>query len=136
MGLLHAFQIGTLPDLIQIVEGRGHTLKNTTVLFTEAEAYQMLLRGHAPQSEPFRKWVTEEVLPELRKNGLYSPARSLLPSQDPETVHQINQIQEELQALKMQVQMLLKRVEGPKPLSLPPPKRGPIRALLSLFSRK
>lgn len=32
-------------------------------LFTEATMYDMLLRGHAPQSEPFRKWVTEEVLP-------------------------------------------------------------------------
>lgn len=31
----------------------------------------MLLRGHAPQSEPFRKWVTEEVLPSIRKTGTY-----------------------------------------------------------------
>ncbi len=114
----------------------GRKYSRNTALFTEGQCYRMLMKGNAPASEPFRKWVTEEVLPELRKNGLYSPARSLLPSQDPETVHQINQIQEELQALKMQVQMLLKRVEGPKPLALPPPKRGPIRALLSIFSRK
>lgn len=40
-------------------------------LFPEPVVYQMLLRGHAPQSEPFRKWVTEEVLPSIRKTGTY-----------------------------------------------------------------
>lgn len=40
-------------------------------LFSEAVVYQMLLRGHAPASEPFRKWVTEEVLPSIRKTGSY-----------------------------------------------------------------
>ncbi|MCY1280792.1 hypothetical protein D9M68_343560 [compost metagenome] len=32
----------------------------------------MLLKGHAPQSEPFRKWVTEEVLPTIRKTRAYN----------------------------------------------------------------
>ncbi|MGL5006027.1 MAG: BRO-N domain-containing protein [Plesiomonas sp.] len=40
-------------------------------LFSESLTYQMLLRGHAKQSEPFRKWVTEEVLPSIRKIGTY-----------------------------------------------------------------
>lgn len=38
----------------------------------ETTMYQMLLRGHAPASEPFRKWVTEEVLPSIRKTGSYN----------------------------------------------------------------
>ncbi|MNJ71902.1 hypothetical protein D3C77_684980 [compost metagenome] len=36
----------------------------------------MLLRSRAPQTEPFRKWVTEEVLPTIRKTGQYSAAES------------------------------------------------------------
>ncbi|WP_411157866.1 Bro-N domain-containing protein [Pseudomonas sp. VE 196-7] len=55
---------------------RGHALRSTTVLFTESETYEMLLRGKAPQSEPFRKWVTEEVLPTIRKTGQYNAAES------------------------------------------------------------
>lgn len=39
----------------------------------------MLLRGHAPQSEPFRKWVTEEVLPSIRKTGSYNVNESETP---------------------------------------------------------
>lgn len=57
----------------------GKKLRSTTTLFTEAETYQMLLRGHAPQSEPFRKWVTEEVLPSIRKTGKYNAEDSTNP---------------------------------------------------------
>ena len=49
------------------------------VIFTESESYLMLLRGHAPASEPFRKWVTEEVLPSIRKTGSYDIGTSTTP---------------------------------------------------------
>ncbi|NNA05079.1 hypothetical protein HBN72_23930 [Pseudomonas lundensis] len=39
----------------------------------------MLLRGRAPASEPFRKWVTEEVLQTIRKTGPYSAGESTNP---------------------------------------------------------
>jgi len=45
----------------------------------EPAVYQMLLRGNATQSEPFRKWVTEEVLPSIRKTGSYDIAKSETP---------------------------------------------------------
>lgn len=45
-------------------------------LFSEA----LLLRGHAPQSEPFRKWVTEEVLPTIHKTGQYNAEESTNPA--------------------------------------------------------
>lgn len=41
------------------------------ILLPEGETYRMLLRGHAPASEPFRKWVTEVVLPTIRKTGKF-----------------------------------------------------------------
>lgn len=40
-------------------------------LFNESAVYTMLLRGHAPASEPFRKWVTEEVLPTCKSPLLH-----------------------------------------------------------------
>ena len=51
-------------------------LPDNTSIFTEAQVYQMLLRGRAEASEPFRKWVTEEVLPTIRKTGQYNAAES------------------------------------------------------------
>jgi len=70
-GHKHAMQLGTLGVPAEITEGRGHTLKATSWLFSESAVYQMLLRGHAPASEPFRKWVTEIVLPSIRKTGKF-----------------------------------------------------------------
>lgn len=49
----------------------GRVLPSTTSLMPESHVYKMLLRGHSPQTEPFRKWVTEEVLPTIRKTGKY-----------------------------------------------------------------
>ena len=48
-------------------------------LASEEWVYSMLLKGHAPASEPFRKWVTEEVLPTIRKTGSYNAEGSTNP---------------------------------------------------------
>lgn len=53
-------------------------MRDTTWLIDEPNTYKVLLRGHSPQSEPFRKWVTEEVLPTIRKTGKYDIAKSNL----------------------------------------------------------
>ena len=45
----------------------------------ETWVYKMLLAGHAPASEPFRKWITEEVLPTIRKTGSYNAEESTNP---------------------------------------------------------
>lgn len=71
---LMAFEAMSLPK-----DSQGRTLRTTTTLFNEPDVYGMLLRGHAPQSEPFRKWVTEEVLPTIRKTGSYNAEESTNP---------------------------------------------------------
>ncbi|RFF62187.1 hypothetical protein D0A22_15720 [Stutzerimonas stutzeri] len=45
--------------------------QKNTALLNEANTYRMLLKGRAEQSEPFRKWVTEVVLPTIRKTGKF-----------------------------------------------------------------
>ena len=58
----------------------GRSMRSSTAVSTEADVYQMLLRGHSPASEPFRKWVTEEVLPTIRKTGKYNAEESTNPA--------------------------------------------------------
>ncbi|WP_267908779.1 BRO family protein [Stutzerimonas stutzeri] len=69
MGDLHEVYNKTI-DLPKDMSGKSY--QNKTALLDEPNTYRMLLRGHAPQSEPFRKWVTEEVLPSIRKTGSYN----------------------------------------------------------------
>ena len=38
----------------------------------ESGLYTVILRSDKPQEKPFRKWVTSEVLPSIRKHGSYS----------------------------------------------------------------
>ncbi|WP_418951617.1 Bro-N domain-containing protein [Pseudomonas granadensis] len=56
-----------------------HTVRHLQArswMFSESTVYSMLLKGQAPQSEPFRKWGTEEVLPTIRKTGKYDAEQS------------------------------------------------------------
>lgn len=41
------------------------------VCINESGLYSVILRSDKPQSKPFRKWVTSEVLPSIRKTGSY-----------------------------------------------------------------
>lgn len=38
---------------------------------SESGMYSMVLRSRKPEAKAFRKWVTSEVLPAIRKNGGY-----------------------------------------------------------------
>ena len=41
------------------------------VIINESGLYAVILRSDKPQAKPFRKWVTSEVLPTIRKTGEY-----------------------------------------------------------------
>lgn len=51
------------------------------VYVTEAGMYDVILRSDAPTAKPFRKWVTSEVLPSIRKSGSYSLEAPLSPAE-------------------------------------------------------
>lgn len=42
-----------------------------TTIINESGLYTVVLRSDKPQAKPFRKWVTSEVLPSIRKHGAY-----------------------------------------------------------------
>lgn len=45
---------------------------NMTVI-SEAGLYTLLMRSNKEEAKPFRRWVTHDVLPSIRKTGSYSP---------------------------------------------------------------
>ena len=62
-----------------------HTLggiQNMTII-NESGLYSVILRSDKPQAKPFRKWVTSEVLPSIRKTGSYSLQRDSYMIDDP-----------------------------------------------------
>lgn len=45
--------------------------QNFTII-TEPQLYFVLMRSDKPTAKEFRRWITEEILPSIRKTGAYS----------------------------------------------------------------
>lgn len=46
-------------------------------VINESGLYNVILRSDKPEAKPFRKWVTSEVLPSIRKHGVYMTPETL-----------------------------------------------------------
>ena len=51
-------------------------LQNVSII-TESGLYNVILRSDKPEAKPFRKWVTSEVLPSIRRHGAYMTPETL-----------------------------------------------------------
>lgn len=45
--------------------------KNFATLINESGLYALIFQSRKPEAKAFRKWVTKEVLPNIRKHGFY-----------------------------------------------------------------
>lgn len=51
-------------------------------LINESGLYFLILRSNKPEAKRFRKWVTNEVLPSIRRTGSYSIAETAIDQRD------------------------------------------------------
>ena len=47
------------------------------LIIPESDVYRLIMRSNLPNAEAFQDWVTEEVLPTIRKTGMYAMPQSL-----------------------------------------------------------
>lgn len=77
-----------------------------TNFITESGLYAVILRSDKPNAKKFRKWVTSEVLPSIKKNGNYGIPKStsgqiqLLAQGYTELEQTVNSIKEDMTELK------------------------------------
>lgn len=77
-----------------------------TNFITESGLYAVILRSDKPNAKKFRKWVTAEVLPQIRKTGGYSMPKTtggqiqLLAQGYTELEQAVNSIKEDMTELK------------------------------------
>ena len=62
---------------IPVTDSLGR-LQDTTII-NESGLYAVILRSDKPEAKPFRKWVTSQVLPSIRKHGGYIAGQEGLP---------------------------------------------------------
>lgn len=53
----------------QVIDAMGR--QQLTAVVNESGLYSVLLRSDKPEAKPFKRWVTHEVLPAIRRTGTY-----------------------------------------------------------------
>lgn len=54
----------------EVIDNLGRTQKTNVV--TEAGLYEVIFMSRKPEAKAFKRWVTREVLPSIRKHGMYA----------------------------------------------------------------
>ena len=62
-------------DSIGVTDNLGR--QQNTYIVNESGLYNVILRSDKEEAKPFRKWVTSEVLPSIRKHGAYMTPEKL-----------------------------------------------------------
>lgn|GEM_PF-4792785 len=94
-------------------------------IISESGLYTLILRSNKAEARPFRRWVTHEVLPSLRRNGFYaagqesrrdkSAVNALLAVIDKQN-ERVMKLEERLRKLQIRLEEAL--LEKPTPLPL------------------
>lgn len=74
-----------------------------TWAINESGLYAVILRSDKPEAKPFRKWVTAEVLPTIRRTGAYSVTTPPVSPQDKvlELMEELMQARAEIADMKV-----------------------------------
>lgn len=59
-------------NTLRITEGNTRGNPNKTII-SEPGLYRLVMRSRKPEAKEFQRWVTHEVLPQIRKTGGYIP---------------------------------------------------------------
>ncbi len=55
-----------------LIQGTGSNYKSKTTIINESGLYSLILSSKLPTAKKFKRWVTSEVLPSIRKHGMYA----------------------------------------------------------------
>jgi prophage antirepressor-like protein len=58
--------------IISDTSSNGVTQRRAVNAVDESGLYALIFKSRKPEAKAFRKWVTDEVLPSIRKHGLYA----------------------------------------------------------------
>lgn len=61
-----------------LIQGSGSNYKSKAILINESGLYSLILSSKLPSAKKFKRWVTSEVLPSIRKTGSYGKPMSEL----------------------------------------------------------
>ena len=69
--MVHVEEEDKNTELLEAHSQNGNLSKTKTILINESGLYSLILSSKLPQAKEFKRWVTNEVLPSIRRNGAY-----------------------------------------------------------------
>ncbi|MGN0298904.1 MAG: BRO family protein [Lachnospiraceae bacterium] len=60
-----------------LIQGSGSNYKSKAIIINESGLYSLVLSSKLPTAKKFKRWVTSEVLPSIRKHGAYMTPQTL-----------------------------------------------------------
>lgn len=95
-------------SLAYVIDSMGRDQQTTVV--NESGLYDVILRSDKPEAKQFKRWITHEVIPSIRKHGLYATEELL---NDPDlAIKAFTALKEERERNKQ----LSAKIEQDKPL--------------------
>ena len=70
-----ATHVDTDDKTTTLIQGTGSNYKSKVVIINESGLYALVLSSKLPQAKAFKRWVTSEVLPQIRQTGGYIPTK-------------------------------------------------------------
>lgn len=96
-----------------VIDNLGRNQKTNAV--TEAGLYEVIFMSRKPEAKAFRRWVTNEVLPSIRKHGMYAtPATIEEMIADPDIIIQLATTLKEERAARAKAEA---EVEAQRPVA-------------------
>lgn len=93
-------------DLADSQNGNVPKGRTKTAIINESGLYSLILSSKLPQAKKFKRWVTDEVLPSIRKHGAYlTPEKVEEVLLNPDTIIKIAQNLKEEQEKRKQLEI-------------------------------
>lgn len=65
-----------------LIQGDGSNYKSKTTIINESGLYSLVLSSKLPGAKRFKRWVTSEVLPSIRRNGGYIDGQETMSAEE------------------------------------------------------
>lgn len=95
-------------NTVQILDGNTGRGNPSRTIINETGLYGLILGSTLPAAKRFKRWVTAEVLPEIRKWGFYDPS--------------LSEDEKELKWIERYRQATIERIEAKRQLAIAAPK--------------
>lgn len=118
LGIANPYNVGARLDRddlcqIEVTDSLGRNQFANFV--TEAGLYDVILHSNSPKAKPFRRWICKDVLPTLRKDGMYIVGEEKAQSEEEIILLAHKLLEKKVERLQAENQVLQQQVESEKP---------------------